>query len=105
MCIYILLFTGNGTIDFEEFLQMMAKKMRDTDNDDEIQEAFNVFDNDRDGFINGTELRQVMLSIGEKLTDEEIEEMIKEADTDEDGQISYQGNITFLLLSCIHLVI
>src|SRR3954449_12167878 len=37
---------GNGTIDFPEFLTMMAKKMQDQDTEDEIREAFKVFDKD-----------------------------------------------------------
>lgn len=36
--------TGNGTIDFPEFLTMMARKMKDTDSEEEIREAFRVFD-------------------------------------------------------------
>ncbi len=43
--------TGNGTIDFPEFLTMMAKKMKDTDSEEEIKEAFRVFDKDGNGFI------------------------------------------------------
>lgn len=35
---------GNGTIDFPEFLTMMARKMKDTDSEEEIKEAFKVFD-------------------------------------------------------------
>ena len=31
---------GNGTIDFPEFLTMMARKMKDTDSEEEIREAF-----------------------------------------------------------------
>lgn len=38
------LFSGNGTIDFPEFLTMMARKMKDTDSEEEIREAFRVFD-------------------------------------------------------------
>lgn len=36
--------SGNGTIDFPEFLTMMARKMKDTDSEEEIREAFRVFD-------------------------------------------------------------
>ncbi len=43
--------TGNGTIDFPEFLTMMARKMKDTDSEEEIREAFRVFDKDGNGFI------------------------------------------------------
>ncbi|VDI64645.1 Hypothetical predicted protein [Mytilus galloprovincialis] len=80
---------GNGQIDFEEFLQMMAKKMKDTDTEEEMKEAFKVFDRDNNGFISAQELRLVMANLGEKLTDEEVEEMIKEADMNGDGQVDY----------------
>ncbi len=55
---------GNGTIDFPEFLTMMARKMRDTDSEEEIKEAFKVFDKDGNGFISAAELRHVMTSLG-----------------------------------------
>merc|ERR1711971_769743 len=60
---------GNGTIDFPEFLTMMARKMKDTDSEEEIREAFRVFDKDGNGFISAAELRHVMTNLGEKLTD------------------------------------
>ena len=95
---------NNGTIDFPgtgilrlmvdladllatEFLMMMARKMKDTDSEEEIREAFKVFDRDNNGFISAAELRHVMTSIGEKLTDDEVDEMIREADQDGDGRI------------------
>ena len=84
-------FIGNGTIDFPEFLTMMARKMKDTDSEEEIREAFRVFDKDGNGFISAAELRHVMTNLGEKLTDEEVDEMIREADIDGDGQVNYEG--------------
>ncbi len=60
---------GNGTIDFPEFLTMMARKMKDTDSAEEIKEAFKVFDKDGNGFISAAELRHIMTNLGEKLTD------------------------------------
>lgn len=84
-------FLGNGTIDFPEFLTMMARKMKDTDSEEEIREAFRVFDKDGNGFISAAELRHVMTNLGEKLTDEEVDEMIREADIDGDGQVNYEG--------------
>ena len=56
-----------------------------------ISQAFAVFDKDGDGFISADELRNVMNSLGENLTDEELEEMIKEADADGDGEVNYEG--------------
>ncbi|KAK4337176.1 hypothetical protein RND71_043492 [Anisodus tanguticus] len=89
---------GNGTIDFPEFLTMMARKMKDTDSEEEIREAFRVFDKDGNGFISAAELRHVMTNLGEKLTDEEVDEMIREADIDGDGQ----DGTTALHLACAH---
>jgi calmodulin len=71
---------GDGTIDFPEFLTMMARKMRDTDSEEEIKEAFKVFDKDGNGCISAAELRHVMANLGEKLSDNEVDEMIREAD-------------------------
>ena len=88
---------GNGTIEFPEFLIMMAKKMQGTDSEDEIKEAFHVFDQDCNGLISASELRHVMVNLGEKLTDEEINEMVKDADADGDGQINYQGNAIYMI--------
>jgi calmodulin len=50
---------GNGIIDFPEFLTMMARKMKDTDSEEEIKEAFKVFDKDGNGYISAAELRHV----------------------------------------------
>ena len=74
-----------GTIDFPEFLSLMARKMKDTDTEEELIEAFKVFDRDGNGFISAAELRHVMTNLGEKLTDEEVDEMIREADVDGAG--------------------
>nr|BBB18807.1 calcium indicator protein GeNL(Ca2+)-440 [synthetic construct] len=81
---------GNGTIYFPEFLTMMARKMKDTDSEEEIREAFRVFDKDGNGYISAAQLRHVMTNLGVKLTDEEVDEMIREADIDGDGQVNYE---------------
>ncbi|XP_015171352.1 PREDICTED: neo-calmodulin-like isoform X6 [Polistes dominula] len=87
---------GNGTIEFNEFLQMMSKKMKGADGKDELREAFRVFDKNKDGLISSKELRHVMTNLGEKLSEEEVDDMIKEADLDGDGMVNYEEFVTIL---------
>ncbi|KAJ3353102.1 hypothetical protein GGF32_003204 [Allomyces javanicus] len=88
---------GNGTIDFPEFLTMMARKMKDSDSEEEIKEAFKVFDKDGNGYISAAELRHVMTNLGEKLSEDEVDEMIREADVDGDGQINYEEFVKMMM--------
>jgi calmodulin len=55
--IFLLLLSGKGLIDFEEFLQMMAKGANEHNEEDELREAFRVFDKNGNGFIKVAELR------------------------------------------------
>merc|ERR1711892_90340 len=79
----------NGEIEFEEFLSMITKKMKSGASDEEIKDTLRVFDKDCNGFISAAELRQALANLGEKLSDDELDEMIKEVDFDGDGQIDY----------------
>ena len=71
---------------------MMARKLKDgQESNEELQMAFRVFDKDGNGKISAAELRHVMTNLGEKLTDEEVDEMMREADINGDGEIEYDG--------------
>jgi Ca2+-binding EF-hand superfamily protein len=59
-------------IEFPDFLEMMSRKMTPSGSDEELKEAFRVFDQDGNGFISAAELKNVMRQLGEKLTNEEI---------------------------------
>merc|ERR1740129_257455 len=77
----------SGTIDFNVFLEMMTTKMSEKDSREEIRKAFRLFDDDETGFITLKNLRRVAKEIGENMADEELQEMIEEADRDGDGQV------------------
>lgn len=57
--------------------------------DEEILEAFQAFDLDHNNFVGAAEIRHVLINIGEQVTDEEVDEMIRMVDTDGDGQVSW----------------
>ncbi|KAI5062370.1 hypothetical protein GOP47_0022909 [Adiantum capillus-veneris] len=67
---------GNGTIDFIEFLNLMARKMKDTYCVEELKESFKVFDKDQNGLISVAKLCHVITNLWEKLTDEKVDKMI-----------------------------
>jgi len=58
--------------------------------DDEIYEAFVAFDLDKNNFVGAAEIRHVLINIGETVTDEEVDEMIRMVDTDGDGQVGFE---------------
>ena len=51
---------GDGVINFPKFLQLMGQRLRQVDGEEELLEAFKVFDIDGDGFITAEELKQVI---------------------------------------------
>lgn len=87
---------GSGTIEFIEFLQLMALKMQEDNNEDEINEAFRVFDRNDHGFLCASELRYVLLNLGEKLTECEVDELIRDLDADGNGQITYEAFVMMM---------
>ena len=72
---------GDGTIDFPEFLEMMkTKAVEENQTAEDLKEAFRIFDQDRDGFIDIKELKNVTNMLGTMLTKEEVAEFMAEAD-------------------------
>lgn len=84
------------TIEFNEFLQMMSKQQRKGLSQDTLKDAFRIFDKDDDGFISVEELRSIMKNLGDKMTDEELDEMLDTADTKHDGLINYSEFVMLL---------
>lgn len=88
---------GDGNVSFEEFVSILSKSMVGTGNcsssaeqeERELRDAFRVFDKHNRGYICASDLRAVLQCLGEDLSEEEIEDMIKEVDSDGDGRIDF----------------
>lgn len=79
---------ASATVTFDEFVEMVTPKMQNRDSREEIMKVFSLFDDDNTGMISFRNLKRVATELGENLTDEELQEMIDEADRDGDGVIN-----------------
>ncbi|XP_047518558.1 caltractin-like isoform X1 [Pieris napi] len=79
-----------GKLSFENFETAIMRKIMSLDSDGDIMKSFRLFDMDDCGFISFENLKQVTKILGIYLSDQEIEEMIDDADKDFDGFISVQ---------------
>ena len=89
---------GNkGTIELKDVQAIVAKKIKDKLAEDQLKKAFKVFDKEGNGFVDADELRHALTSLGEKFTQEEVDEMVKEIKVDADGQFNYDELVSQLL--------
>mmetsp|Transcript_4974 Transcript_4974/g.14737 ORF Transcript_4974/g.14737 Transcript_4974/m.14737 type:complete len:190 (-) Transcript_4974:107-676(-) len=79
---------SSATVPFDDFVEMATPKMQSRDTREEIMKVFALFDDDQTGAISFRNLKRVANELGESLTDEELQEMIDEADRDGDGMIN-----------------
>ncbi|XP_009469741.1 PREDICTED: troponin C, skeletal muscle [Nipponia nippon] len=83
---------GSGTIDFEEFLVMMVRQMKEDakgKSEEELANCFRIFDRNADGFIDIEELGEILRATGEHVTEEDIEDLMKDSDKNNDGRIDF----------------
>jgi len=89
---------GNSCIDFPEFVEFMASKKRSFgENESSIRNAFRVLDKDCNGYITPRELREWVYKLGEKLTQKEANDLVKEADANGDGKISIDEFVALMV--------
>ncbi|CAH0560406.1 unnamed protein product [Brassicogethes aeneus] len=89
---------GDGNVSFEEFVDIAWTAgagsgpdhiLSREEEEKELRDAFRVFDKHNRGYITASDLRAVLQCLGEDLSEEEIEDMIKEVDVDGDGRIDF----------------
>jgi calmodulin len=87
----------SGKIQFGQFCAIMEQKKDEKVNEKEILEAFRVFDRDGTGKLSVAELRHIMGNLGEKMTEQEVEDMISMANVNPDGTIQYEQYVKMML--------
>src|SRR5690606_26455900 len=86
-----------GRIEFNEFFHLIQQRMKEPKTEEELIEAFKVFDRDNEGVISAEEMAHALGSAGEKLSKEEIDDLIRLADVRGDGQINYEEFVKMML--------
>jgi calmodulin len=87
---------GKGLVDFQEFLAVMQQDIKGYDSEADLRNAWKVFDAEGKGYITTQELQHVLTNIGEKLSPEEIVNLIAEADSDNDGKVQQEEFVKLL---------
>jgi len=87
----------NNLIEFKEFLGLMSKIGRDMAMEGELGEAFKIFDTDSQGKLTGAELKMMMMKHGDKISEQEADLILREAEIGLDQEIDYTELIKFVL--------
>lgn len=83
-------------LTFNDFVNIAGSKCANVDQEAELNKAFKMFDRESDGTVSTSELKHVLLNLGEKLTEVEVEELLVLADPSKKGKFKYTEFITRL---------
>ncbi|GAA5813267.1 hypothetical protein MFLAVUS_006742 [Mucor flavus] len=91
--------TQEFDIDFGTFLSILTRPdgFKPAGSSQEFIQGFQVFDKEGDGYISAGELRYVLTNLGEKLNEDEVNELLKEVEVGKDGRINYVDFVTIVL--------
>eukprot|EP01097_Dermamoeba_algensis_P004190 TRINITY_DN2775_c0_g1_i1.p1 TRINITY_DN2775_c0_g1~~TRINITY_DN2775_c0_g1_i1.p1 ORF type:complete len:154 (-),score=49.37 TRINITY_DN2775_c0_g1_i1:105-566(-) len=88
----------DGNINFDALLKIVGPKMNTAMTEDQVIEAFRAFDKDGNGQIPAHELRHYMANIGEKLNEEELEDLKREmSQKEKNGLVNYPEMIRYMM--------
>jgi len=80
---------GTGYITLDEFIDIVKRKIQADEDERELKEIFRVLDKEKKGEVNVNELRWILKNLGDDLTEEDIDDMIADVDTDGSGWVDY----------------
>ena len=90
-------YDGSNSIDFQEFISLISRKMAEDGIEKELGEAFKIFDNSGNGTMEADHFKKIIKDLSNNLTDDEIKDMLAEADPDGDGRIQFTDLINIML--------
>lgn len=80
----------SGTVDFHEFVNLMAKRETEKETEEDLKQVFRVFDKDGNGYISTSEIKFVLTRLGINLSNDDLQEMVIEADINGDQMITFE---------------
>lgn len=90
-------YDGSNSIDFNEFISLISRKMGEDGIEKELKEAFKIFDADGSNTMETEHFKKIIKELSNTLTDDEIKDMIAEADPNTDGRIEFDDLIKIML--------
>eukprot|EP00347_Sterkiella_histriomuscorum_P023799 403333347 len=90
----------SGALNFDDFIRIVQPRLRDRNSKEEIFKIFKLFDEDNTGRISFKNLKKISAEIGENLNDDELHEMINEADRTGDGLITFEDFYKVMKKKC-----
>jgi Ca2+-binding EF-hand superfamily protein len=85
------------SVDYNEFIKIIARRLRETETEETIKETFSVFDKDANGLISAEELKRVLTTMGEKVDPVAVDKLIEEVGVDEGGYINLESIIKAMM--------
>ena len=84
---------GSGTIDFQEFLNLMQKRLAELDVKEELIEAFRVYDREKNGTIAMEEIKKILMNMGETISKEEVDDVMRDLDPESSKIFRYDDYV------------
>eukprot|EP01107_Rhizomastix_libera_P018638 TRINITY_DN9880_c0_g1_i1.p1 TRINITY_DN9880_c0_g1~~TRINITY_DN9880_c0_g1_i1.p1 ORF type:complete len:144 (+),score=15.41 TRINITY_DN9880_c0_g1_i1:2-433(+) len=89
--------SGKQSLSFDDFCRVAAGRITEASNPDDIIEAFVAFDKDGRGCVSSSDLRHILTGMGDRLDEDQVEEMLSAAVHSGEGQLSYASFVQSMM--------
>ena len=86
-----------GMIDFSDFISLSSCLLKEQVTEEHLIESFKNFDRKGDGFITTGDLHLILVNLDDRLTAKEIDELVREADIENNNQINYEKFVRVMM--------